>query len=375
MGSGASIEETKTNLQQAKETWEKGSATHQAWLDQTPEKALEPELEIIDTHHHLWDMRMLNGYNLFGLFKQQYYLTDELVNDCIGGGHNITKTVYMEAHAFQSKDVEAVMAPLGEVQFVQGIAAQFASGTYGPFRGAAGIIGTADLAKFGSEVEPLLVACKAIPNYRGIRVPGQYDPNTEFGVGKAGLYGEAKFREGFALLEKHGLIFDAFVYSPQLPDIVDLAKAFPGIIIVLNHVGGPLAGLGNYPGAKAYDGKQEEILAKWKEEMTKVAKECPNVNVKLGGLGMPHFGSGFDAQDKPPTSEEVAKVIKDYILFTIEVFGASRCMFEGNFPVDRSSMSYSVLWNAFKRLTKDAGLSDADRALLFSGTAKRVYKL
>lgn len=206
-------------------------------------------------------------------------------------------------------------------------------------------------------------------------MPGQYDPNTEFGVGRAGLYGEAKFREGFALLEKYSLTFDAFVYSPQLPDVVDLAKTFPGIAIVLNHVGGPLAGLGNYPGATALDGKQEQILTKWKEDMTTLAKDCPNVNVKLGGLGMPHFGGGFDQQDKPPTSEEVAKVIKDYILFTIEAFGASRCMFESNFPVDRSSMSYTVLWNAFKRLTKDAGLSNSDRELLFSGTARRVYKL
>eukprot|EP00930_Biecheleria_cincta_P043337 TRINITY_DN29776_c0_g1_i1.p1 TRINITY_DN29776_c0_g1~~TRINITY_DN29776_c0_g1_i1.p1 ORF type:complete len:380 (+),score=73.03 TRINITY_DN29776_c0_g1_i1:60-1142(+) len=335
MGSGASVEETKTNLQQAKEIWEKGNATFQAWLDQTPETALEPELEIIDAHHHLWDMRTLKGFNLFGLFKQQYYMTDELINDCVGGGHNITKTVFMEAHAFPSKDVDPVMAPLGEVQFVQGIGAQFASGSYGPFRGAAGIIGSADLAKFGAEVEPLFVACKAIANYRGIRVPGQYDPNTDFGVGKAGLYGEAKFREGFALLEKHGLTFDAFVYSPQLPDIVDLAKAFPNITIILNHVGGPLAGLGNYAGAKTLDGKQEKILTKWKEDMTKLAKECPNVNVKLGGLGMPHFGGGWDLKDKPPTSEEVAKVIKEYILFTIEAFGASRCMFESNFPVDK----------------------------------------
>ena len=166
---------------------------------------------------HAWDMRELEGFNLFGLFKQQYYLADEMVDDFVGGGHNITHTVYAEAHSFHSADTPGLMAPLGEVVAVQGLAAQFASGKYGDVRVAAGIIGTADLAKLGAEVEPLLVACKAAsPNFRGIRVTGAFDPDIQFGVGRAGLYAEPKFREGFALLAPHELVFDAFLYSSQV---------------------------------------------------------------------------------------------------------------------------------------------------------------
>jgi predicted TIM-barrel fold metal-dependent hydrolase len=360
-------------------TWHANRSTFQTWLDQTQEEALEPSLEIVDPHHHLWDMRQLGGYNLFGIFKQQYYMTDELVDDMVGcGGHNVTHSVFVTTHAFFSKDLKdegnAVMAPVGEVQFVQGVAAQFASGQYGPFRGAAGIVGTADLATFGAEVEPLLVACKrASPNYRGIRCTASHDPNLDGNFAAPGMYAQPTFLEGFALLEKHGLSYDAWVFSCQLPEIVDLALAFPTTTIVLNHAGSPVAGLGNVAAAPAYDGKQQEIMDRWKVDMARIATECPNVYVKVGGAGLPQLGAGFEAREKPPTSEEVAHAFKDMYLWTIATFGAERCMLEGNFPVDKVSMSYVVMWNALKRITME--LPDTDRALLFSGTAKKVYNL
>ena len=153
------------------------------------------------------------------------------------------------------------------------------------------------------------------------------------------------------------------------------ALAFPKTTIILNHMGTPLAALGNVANAPALDGKQDEIIASWKAELTKIATECPNVFVKVGGLGIPQLGHGLEARGTPPTSQEVAALFKDLYLWVIATFGASRCMFESNFPVEKGTMSYTVLWNALKRLTKDAGLSETDRALLFSGTAKRVYKL
>jgi len=270
-----------------------------------------------------------------------------------------------------------MQAPIGEVQAVQGIAAQFASGKYGPLRAAAGIIGNADLNTFGADLEPLLIACKAAsPNYKGIRVTGAHDPEVKApGVKEPGAYLQPKFREGFALLEKHGLVFDAWVYSSNLPDVCDLAKAFPGTTIVLNHNGTPVAALGNESGTSSYDGKQSEIVDTWKGHMRQIANECPNVYIKLGGDGSPWMGHGFQNRDKPPTSQEVAEVFKANILWTIETFGAARCMFESNFPVDKVSMSYTVLWNAYKLITMEAGLSDEDRALLFNGTAKLAYKL
>jgi len=358
--------------------WENGRAAFQEWLDQTPEEALEPDLEIVDAHHHVWDMRELGGFNLFGIFKQQYYMTDEVVDDFIGGGHNITHSVFVTAHAFNSKDSDPMMAPLGEVQAVQGIAAQFASDKYGPLRAAAGIISNADLAKYGAEIEPLLVACKAAsPNYRGVRVTAACDPELKQAptISETGLYLQDKFREGFALLEKHGLVFDAWVFSNQLPDVLDLAKAFPGTTIVLNHNGTPVAALGNESGCACYDDKQAEIVATWKTHMTQIAQECPNVYIKIGGDGCPWMGHGLQNRDKPPSSEEVQDMLRANTLWSIETFGASRCMLESNFPVDKVSMSYTVLWNAYKRITKEAGLSEEDRAMLFSGTAKQAYRL
>lgn len=361
-----------------RQKWDSNSATFSAWLAQTNEDVIEPEMVIIDPHHHIWDMRQLQGYNMFGLFKQQYYMSDELVDDFIGGGHNITSSVFVTTHAFFKADANpAWMAPLGEVQFVQGIAAQFASGAYGKFHAAAGIVGSADLLKYGAEVEPLFVACKAAsPNYRGIRCNAAHDPNLENGnFAGPGMYSDPKFREGFALLEKYELVFDAWIFSCQLGELYDLAKAFPSTTIVLNHQGTPLAALGNIADAPEYDGKQADILAKWREGMAALATDCSNVIVKVGAMALPNVGHGLDKRDKPPTSEEVAELFKETYLWTIKTFGASRCMFEGNFPVDKVCMSYTVLWNAYKRMTKDAGMSEDDRALLFSGTAKRVYKL
>eukprot|EP00854_Cymbomonas_tetramitiformis_P028631 gene28631-35514_t len=238
-------------------------------------------------------------------------------------------------------------------------------------------MGTADLAQFGAGVEPLLLACKAAsPNYRGIRCTASYDSHVaENFAPKPGLYMQPKFREGFALLEKHGLVFDAWLFSSQLPDLYDLAKSFPNTTIVIDHIATPVAILGNTVRAPGYTGKQGEISAKWQADMARIALECSNVNVKVGGSAIPLLGHGFDLRDKPPTSEEVARVFKSTYLWTIETFGPGRCMFESNFPVDKVSMSYTVLWNAYKRLTKEAGLSSSDRALLFCGTAKRVYRL
>jgi predicted TIM-barrel fold metal-dependent hydrolase len=169
------------------------------------------------------------------------------------------------------------------------------------------------------------------------------------------------------------VVFDAWVFSCQLQDVIGLATVLPGTTIVLNHAGTPVAGLGNYGGAPAYNGKQDAVLEQWRADMKNIAKNCPNVVIKVGGNGLPHVGTGFEARDKPPTSDEVAGLYKESFIWVIKTFGAERCMFESNFPVDKIGMSYTVLWNALKRITTD--LSTQDRSLLFSGTAKRVCRL
>jgi L-fuconolactonase len=378
--SGRPLAEAAAGCIQNRTIWDKNGSEFYAWLDQTQEQALEPELEIVDPHHHLWDMRELKGFNLFGMFKQQYYMSDELVDDFIGGGHNITSTVFVTTHAFFKDGADpAFMAPLGEVQAVQGIAAQFASSKYSKtLRTAAGIIGTADLQTYGTDVEPLLIACKnCCPNYRGIRCNAAHDPALTASQGNfhptPNMYMDPKFREGFSLLEKHDLVFDAFIFSEQLDEVRDLAKSFPNTTIVLDHCGSPLASMGNYHGAPDYDGKQAEIITKWKTGLEAIAKECPNVYVKIGGFAIPQVGAGLESRELPVGSEEAATLFKDMVLYPISIFGVERCMLEGNFPVDKVSMSYTVLWNTYKRITQE--MSQEDRALLFSGTAKKVYRL
>ncbi|MBI2907421.1 MAG: amidohydrolase family protein, partial [Chloroflexi bacterium] len=261
------------------------------------------------------------------------------------------------------------MQPLGETEWVEGLTAQSASGHQGKTRIAAGIIGFAELT-LGSAVAPVLEAQIAASKnrLRGIRYASTWDPHPEIQLTTArlrpkGLLLDAKFQEGFACLRKYGLVFDAFVYHPQLMDLVALARAFADTNIVLNHIGTVLA-IGPYKG--------EDVFGEWKKSMTILAT-CPNVYVKLGGLGMHHFGFGWSEQARPPGSVQLAKEMKPYILTCIDLFGADRCMFESNFPPDKLSYSYNIMWNAFKRITRD--YSPSERAALFHDTATRVYHI
>ena len=173
------------------------------------------------------------------------------------------------------------------------------------------------------------------------------------------------FREGFAELGKLGLTFESWQYHPQLSDAIDLARAFPNVTIILDHVGGVL-------GVGAYSGRRAEILRSWKKDIQELAK-CPNVNVKLGGIGMCSFGFEFHEREVPPGSEDLAAAWRQYVEPCIEAFGVDRCMFESNFPPDKQSGGYTELWNAFKRIT--SGASAAEKRALYSGTAARVYNI
>jgi predicted TIM-barrel fold metal-dependent hydrolase len=331
-----------------------------AWLAKRPtEAALEPELPIIDPHHHFWDT----------LQRGRYFLPELLAD--IGAGHNIVSTVFLECQSMYRKHGPREMAPVGEVEFVNGIAAMSASGTYGPCRVAEAIIGHADLT-LGARVRDVLEAqLKAGGGrFRGIRYGVSWDGSEAISkfvsrVVPPHLVREPKFREGFAQLATLGLSFESWQYHPQLPDAVDLARAFPDTTIILNHVGGVL-------GVGPYSGQRREILSGWRKDIVELAK-CPNVNVKLGGIGMTSFGFDFHERAVPPSSEELAEAWRQYVEPCIEAFGVNRCMFESNFPPDKQSCGYTELWNAFKRIT--AGASAVEKTALYSGTAARVYRL
>jgi len=321
------------------------------------EEPLDPGLPICDPHHHLWD----------GPGERGRYLLDEYLEDA-GGGHKIVKTVFVECGAMYRKDGPQEMRPIGETEFAQGIAAQSASGQYGMAAVAAGIVGFADLT-LGANVVPVLEAHLAASKnrFRGIRQSCTWDSDRailSMGKGK-GMMMDTKFREGFACLQQYGLSFDAWQYHTQLMELADLAKTYPDTTVIVNHTGG-LLGVGRYAG------KRQEVFQEWRRSMTELAS-CPNVVVKLGGLGMPRCGFGWHEQAKPPSSTELAVAMGPYFRFCIEVFGAERCMFESNFPVDKVSYSYTVLWDAFKRICED--LSAKGRAALFHDTAVKVYRL
>ena len=336
----------------------RNDAALKAWLARRPaETALEPDLPIIDPHHHFWDTP----------HRGTYFLPDLLAD--IGGGHKIVSTVFMECQAMYRKYGPAEMAPVGEVEFVNGIAAMSASGHYGPCRVAEAIIGYADL-RLGSRVREVLQAEIAAGNgrFRGIRMGVAWD--GDLSVGKYAsrtvppqLVHDPVFRQGFAELAKLGLTFESWQYHPQLSGAIDLARAFPDTTIVLDHVGGVL-------GVGSYSGRRQEILQTWRKDIQELA-QCPNVNVKLGGCGMTSFGFEFIDRDVPPGSDDLAAAWRQYIEPCIEAFGADRCMFESNFPPDKQSGGYTELWNAFKRIA--SGASATEKRALFSGTAARVY--
>ncbi len=329
-----------------------------AWTKLGQEPALEPELPIIDPHHHLWDGEERGGR----------YLIHELLADT-SSGHNIVATVFIECGAMYRADGPAAMKPVGEVEFVNGIAAMSASGRYGKTRHCAGIVGHADLM-LGDAVQPVLEGLIAAGNgrFRGIRHGLTSD------TGSASKFGRRQvpqhqmldpvFRKGFARLQPLKLSFEAWLFHPQLSDVADLMRAFPEANVVLNHVGG-VVGLPPHT-------NREEVFKIWRASIRELA-QFPGLTVKVGGLGMLYCDWDFHLRDVPPSSEELAATWKPYVETCIEAFGPKRCLMESNFPVDKQTCGYGVLWNALKRITKN--YSAAEKAAMYHDTSARVYRL
>jgi predicted TIM-barrel fold metal-dependent hydrolase len=332
------------------------------WLALTREPILEPDLPICDPHHHFWDLRTAR-------IPYQRYLLHELAAD-MQSGHNVRSTVFIEARAMYRVEGPEEMRPIGEVEFVQGLAAASASGLYGPGRAAASIIGHANLL-LGDRVAPVLEALRAgSPNrFRGIRHSVTWDPhpeveNTAAHRMQAQLANE-QFRAGARVLARMGLTLEGWMYFPQLPELGEFARAIPDLQIILNHIGGLIR-------TGPYAGKNDEVLATWRRGVAAVA-QCPNVTIKLGGMGMPRTGFDWHTRATPIGSVELAAAMAPYMNFCIEKFGPNRCMFESNFPVDKVSFSYHVMYNAFKRLSQ--GYSAYERTAMFHDTAVRIYRV
>ncbi|MFN5819921.1 MAG: amidohydrolase family protein [Novosphingobium sp.] len=338
------------------------------------EAILEPDLPIIDPHHHLWDLRPLmaafpepHHHFIAAVARSPYYTFNELHAD-ITSGHNVIGTVFMECGAFYRAGADDALKVVGDVEYVNGVAAQGASGLYGATRPCAAIIGHANLM-LGSKAGAVLDALNAAGGgrFKGIRHAAAWDADPDV-LGPpfhhpAGIYLDSKFREGFAELGKRGLTFDAWLLEPQLDDVLSLAKAFPNQPIVLDHCGTPL-------GMGSYHGKLHERFDTWRAKIRAIA-ECPNVSIKLGGLAMSFAGLPDHGPAAGLSSETLAAMWRPYIETCIEAFGPERGMFESNYPVDKWGASYPVLWNAFKRLTH--GASASEKRALYAGTAAKFY--
>lgn len=325
-----------------------------AWRDLTQEEALEPALPICDPHHHLWE------------HPGSTYRVGEFLDEL--GGHALSHSVFVECvQHYRSTGAESLRA-VGETEWVEALASASDAHPGAP-RVAAGIVAFADLT-LGAEVGAVLDAhLAASGRVRGIRYATAWDASDQIRPSHThptpGLMREPHFRAGFAELVRRDLAFDAWLYPHQIDELVDLARDFPAARIVLDHMGGPL-------GIGPYAGRRDEIREAWRTGLARLAR-CQNVAVKLGGQTMTSAGFGWHKRPAPPGSEELALALASYFDAAIQLFGPARCMFESNFPMDRASCSYGVLWNAFKRVTHPYGTDE--RARLLHGTAMDFYRL
>jgi L-fuconolactonase len=332
---------------------------HRAWLSLNREQALEPDLQICDPHHHLWN------------HPGSRYFVDEYLQDVAGdsgAGHRVIKSVFVECLQFYRQDGPEELRSLGETEFIDSVAGPYDL-PHGKIEVAAGIVSFVDLAQ-GAAAQPILEAHQAASRrFRGVRHASAWDASDKIHNAHTkpdrNLLQCSEFKAGLSCLERMGLTFDAWLFHPQIPELTELAQAFPGLTIVLNHMAGPL-------GIGPYADQRNEVFTAWKSALSELAA-CDNVYVKLGGRSLTMAGFGWHKQETPPGSIELAEAMAPYYRTCIELFGADHCMFESNFPVDKASCSYTVLWNAFKRLTQD--YSTAERAALFLETASRVYSL
>jgi L-fuconolactonase len=332
-----------------------------AWLALRTEAILSPLQPIVDAHHHLFDRP---GWR---------YLLHDLLDD-VQGGHDVRATIYVQARAMLRADGPDSLRPVGETEFANSVANVAATHLGGSMLACHGIVSQANLL-LGDAVRPVLEAHLAAAGgppagrLRGIRHICAWDPDPSLVnpayPSTADMLDSSAFRAGFAHLAPLGLSFDAWLYFHQIPQLTALARVFPDTRIVLDHCGGVL-------GTGSYAGRKDAVFVQWSAGLRELAL-CPNVSVKLGGLGMPQAGFGHEHKDVPPSSADLAQAWRPWMEECITAFGASRCMFESNFPVDKVSYDYTIGWNAAKRIAQSA--SEDEKADLFWRTAARVYRL
>ena len=331
------------------------------WLDQFKEEIVNPEQEIVDSHHHLWSGSRKGRWSDY-LLKDLWKDTDS--------GHNIRKTVFIECRSNYRTDGPEYMRSLGETEFAAKIAEE-SQKSLGAHAEVSAIVSFADITLVNL-LDEILDAHEDAGRglFRGIRYSGAFDENRESFIDPIrlvakNLFSRKDFIKGVRKLGLRGLNYESWLFHHQIKSFTDLAHAVPDTLLIMDHLGGPL-------GVGPYEGKQEEIFKKWKKDIEELAK-CENVFIKLGGMAMPNNGFAWHKQSIPPSSDEFVDKHGKYYLHAIECFGPNRCMFESNFPVEGVSISYHVLWNGFKKIVNH--FSENEKEMMFSNTATLVYNL
>jgi L-fuconolactonase len=319
--------------------------------------AIDPDLPIIDCHHHLWYPHA------------DRYFTDAFQKDITDSGHNVIATVYVECSVMYRKRGPEHLRTVGEAEFVAGMAAMGDSGTFGPTRISAAYIGAANLA-LGDRVDEVLdaLALASGGRLRGIRGTANWDEDAAVNTGSRpmaprGLLLDSRYQAGVARMAKRGLVYDAWQYHPQLGDLCSLADALPDATMVVNHCGGLL-------GVRSY--ANPDNFNNWRKLVADVARR-PNVHMKLGGLSGGRNGFGYQGRATPPTIDELVSNWRPYVESCIELFGIERCMFESNFPVDKVAGSYGALWNVFKTII--ASCSRDEKVALLGRNSMKIYSI
>jgi L-fuconolactonase len=323
------------------------------WLALHREDIVQPELEIVDPHHHLWDL------------PGNRYMFEDFLADIVSG-HDVIATMHVQCRSMYRRDGPEELRPVGETEFVNSVAARSASGQYGKPRVCAGIIGTVDIS-LGNRVEAVLDAHVAVAGkrFKGIRptIVWHGDADVIRVDTKPGKLLDDQSLKAVACIAQAGLCLDVWAFFTQLDDVIGLCRRFPILKVVVNHTGGPI-------GIGSHEGRREAEFPIWQEKIRALAR-CENVVMKLGGLGMRYAGFGLDKLERPASSDVLARLWRPYTDFCVQSFGPERCMFESNFPVEKSICEYAVLWNAFKKLSQQ--YSPSEQACLLGLTAIETY--
>ena len=327
---------------------------HLEWLNQHSEEIIDAERPIIDPHHHLWP-------------GENKYLLEDLWADT-SSGHNIKHTVFIECTQEFLTSGPDHLKPIGETIFVKKIADEAKKV---PSKSQiSGIVSHVDMT-LGEGINEVLDLhfLHGESLFKGIRRAGGWDPhenmrNSHHSPPKD-MYLSDIFNKSLKILGEKGLVFEAWQYHHQINQVSILAREHPNLKIVLNHFSGPI-GIGPYKDLR------NEIFEQWKKDIDELVKN-KNVYAKLGGLAMPINGYNFHKQSMPPSSDQIVEAQKNYYDYSIKSFGPERCMFESNFPVDKQSVSYHVIWNAFKKISKD--YTEEDKEYLFLKSAENFYSL